>query len=277
MAINPDITSSKGILNTFPSSLCRSYEVDGVGIVLCHQGEFIFSLNGKKNIAKTGEILFLPEGGRFCVEHQSDDLRVQFLFYRTEPIRNILGNEVVAMSLYSKMEPEPCHLWVTGEEEQLVHYMGLLDSTLNDTNNPYTLYEQRLLLLSLTHRLCAIYSRRFQPLGEAIGRKHEVFIRLIKLIEQHYNEQRSVEFYADKLCLTPKYLSAISKEVCGYTVQELVFKSIIRKAISLLKNTQKNAQEISNELNFPNASYFGTFFKKQTGMSPQQYRNSLQQ
>ena len=65
---------------------------------------------------------------------------------------------------------------------------------------------------------------------------------------------------------------ALSKSVCGFTVQELIFKSIIRKSISLLKNTQKNIQEIADFFNFPNASYFGTFFKKQTGMSPQQYR-----
>ena len=88
-------------------------------------------------------------------------------------------------------------------------------------------------------------------------------------------EERGVEFYADKLCLSPKYLSAVSKSICGYTVQELVFKAIIRKSISLLKNTQKDIQEISNAFGFPNASYFGTFFKKQVGVSPQQYRKNL--
>lgn len=87
--------------------------------------------------------------------------------------------------------------------------------------------------------------------------------------------ERGVEFYADKLCLSPKYLSAVSKSICGYTVQELVFKAIIRKSISLLKNTQLDIQEISNAFGFPNASYFGTFFKKQMGMSPQQYRKNL--
>ena len=274
--MNRDIYSSKGVIKAFPSALCHPCELEGVGIVLCYQGDFVFSLNGKKTVARKGEILFLPEGGSFRVVHQSDDLQVRFLFYRIEPIRKLLGNEVVAMSLYNRMTPEPHHLWVTGEEKELERYIELLDTTLEDTSNPYTIYEQKLLLLSLTHRLCAIYSRRFQPLGETMERKHEVFIQLIKLIEEHYTEQRSVEFYADKLCLTPKYLSALSKEVCGYTVQELVFKSVIRKAISLLKNTQKSAQEISNELNFPNPSYFGTFFKKQTGLSPQQYRNSLQ-
>lgn len=133
-------------------------------------------------------------------------------------------------------------------------------------------YECKLLLLALTHRLCSIYSRKLQAASGKVGRKNEVFMKLIELIERYYMQERGVEFYADKLCLSPKYLSLVSKKISGYTVQELVFKAIVRKCISLLKNTQKTIQEISDEMNFPNASYFGTFFKKQTGFSPLQYR-----
>ena len=138
--------------------------------------------------------------------------------------------------------------------------------------NAFNHYEQKLLLLALTYRICSIYHRKLITGNDSVGHKNEIFIRLIQLIEQHYMQERGVEFYADKLCLSPKYLSALSKTICGYTVQQLVFKAIIRKSISLLKNSQKNIQEISDYFNFPNASYFGTFFKKQTGMSPLYYR-----
>ena len=115
--------------------------------------------------------------------------------------------------------------------------------------------------------------RRFNTWKEPVlSRDKEIAREFVQLVWQYYTKERGVDFYADKLCLSPKYLSALSKSICGYTVQELVFKSIIRKSISLLKNTQKNVQEISDFFNFPNASYFGTFFKKQIGMSPQQYR-----
>ena len=150
--------------------------------------------------------------------------------------------------------------------------MSLLDSTLEMEDNTFNRYEQKLLLLGLTYRICSIYNRKLMNLKTSVGHKHDIFIRLIQLIDKYYIEQRGVEFYADKLCLSPKYLSALSKSVCGYTVQELIFKSIVRKSISLLKNTQKSIQEISDYFNFPNPSYFGTFFKKQTGLSPQQYR-----
>lgn len=176
------------------------------------------------------------------------------------------------MYLYMQLRTEPCYVWNTGDEEEVLKYMSLLDNTLQMQDNTFNHYEQKILLLGLTYRICSVYNRKLMNLKTTVGHKHEIFMHLIQLIEKYYTEQRGVEFYADKLCLSPKYLSALSKSVCGFTVQELVFKSILRKSISLLKNTQKSVQEISNYFNFPNASSFGTFFKKQTGVSPRQYR-----
>jgi hypothetical protein len=178
------------------------------------------------------------------------------------------------MYLYSQLVPKPCYVWQTGEEDELLRYMMQLDATLLQ-NDTFRQYEQKLLLLALTHRLCSLYNRKLMNNQNAMGHRNEVFLKLISLIEQYYMQERGVEFYADKLCLSPKYLSVICKSICGYTVKDLVSKSIIRKSISLLKNTQKNIQEIADMFNFPNASFFGTFFKKQMGMSPGQYRKNI--
>lgn len=266
------ICSSEGVLCAFPPSLKSPFLINGVGLVICRQGNFTFILNQKTFSAKAGETLFIPKESQFQVLQESSDIEIFIFTYQTEPIKDIIGNSVVSMNLYSHLATEPCHVWKTGEEEEVLKYMSLLDSTLQMEENTFNYYEQKLLLLALTYRLCSIYNRKLIANAASLGYKHDSFIRLIQLIEQYYTQQRGVEFYADKLCLSPKYLSALSKSICGYTVQELVFKSIIRKSISLLKNTQKNIQEISDYFNFPNASYFGTFFKKQTGMSPQQYR-----
>ena len=105
-----------------------------------------------------------------------------------------------------------------------------------------------------------------------MDRKIEIFEELVHLIEEHYTRERSVAFYADKLCLTPKYLTVLVKSLCGKTVQQLIFRAIIRRSIFLMKNTNKTIQQIAYELSFPNASAFGTFFKKHTGLSPKHYR-----
>lgn len=267
-----NICSSEGMLCSFPTSLKKPFMINGAGLIVCRQGNFTFSLNMKVFSAQAGETVFIPEDSLFQVLSESEDLQLFIFIYQIEPIRDIIGNSVAAMYLYMQLRTEPCYVWNTGDEKEVLKYMSLLDNTLHLDNNTFNDYEQRLLLLGLTYRICSIYNRKLMNLKTTVGHKHEIFIRLIQLIDAHYTEERGVEFYADKLCLSPKYLSALSKSVCGFTVQELIFKSIIRKSISLLKNTQKNIQEIADFFNFPNASYFGTFFKKQTGMSPQQYR-----
>ena len=272
LSIGEYICSSEGMLCSFHTSLKKPFMINGAGLIVCRQGNFTFSLNMKVFSAQAGETVFIPEDSLFQVLSESEDLQLFIFIYQIEPIRDIIGNSVATMYLYMQLRTEPCYVWNTGDEEEVLKYMSLLDNTLHLDNNTFNDNEQRLLLLGLTYRICSIYNRKLMNLKTTVGHKHEIFIRLIQLIDAHYTEERGVEFYADKLCLSPKYLSALSKSVCGFTVQELIFKSIIRKSISLLKNTQKNIQEIADFFNFPNASYFGTFFKKQTGMSPQQYR-----
>ena len=71
-------------------------------------------------------------------------------------------------------------------------------------NDTFRQYEQKLLLLALTHRLCSLYNRKLMNNQNAAGHRNEVFLKLISLIEQYYMQERGVEFYADKLCLSPK-------------------------------------------------------------------------
>mgnify|MGYP005766453861 CR=1 FL=1 len=93
-----------------------------------------------------------------------------------------------------------------------------------------------------------------------------------ELVVEHYLKQRNVGFYADRLCLTPKYLSKVIKRLSGHTVPEWISRILVLHAQVLLKSSKQTVQQIALELNFPNASFFGRFFKKHTGMTPGQYR-----
>jgi AraC family transcriptional activator of pobA len=277
LTVGKDICCLEGEVKAFPKILCKPFLMNYVGLIVCEKGYFCFDVDKKKFTARAGETVFLSEGNNFSIGELSDDLRVSILFYHIDPIREILGSSIVAMYLYTTLTPEPCYVWTSGEESDLARYIALLGRHRKSAQNPFDNHECKLLLLALTYRLCSIYSRRIIEEKNVAGHKIDTFIKLIRLIEKYYMQERGVAFYADKLCLSPKYLSALSKSVCGYTVQELVFRAIIRKSIFWLKNTNKSVQEISDDLNFPNASFFGTFFKKQTGLAPSYYRISAEE
>ena len=259
--------------NDFPRLLMQPFYSDYVGIVVCHQGMFRFCVDGTSFAVSMGETVFLSPGILFHVQEVSADLRYTLLFYRVEQIRHMLGNTVVSMRLYSTLYPQSCTVAHTGYEEMLTSYARmLLDLEQKEKQDAYSLHEQKLLLMAVTYRLCSIFSASFLKEGKEMRRKIETFEMLVKLIEENFMRERSVAFYADQLCITPKYLSVIVKSVCGKTVQQLIFKAIIRRSIYLMKNTDKTIQQIASDLSFPNASSFGTFFKKHTGLSPKNYR-----
>lgn len=210
-----DICCLEGEVKAFPKILCKPFLMNYVGLIVCEKGYFCFDVDKKKFTARAGETVFLSEGNNFSIGELSDDLRVSILFYHIDPIREILGSSIVAMYLYTTLTPEPCYVWTSGEESDLARYIALLGRHRKSAQNPFDNHECKLLLLALTYRLCSIYSRRIIEEKNVAGHKIDTFIKLIRLIEKYYMQERGVAFYADKLCLSPKYLSALSKSVCG--------------------------------------------------------------
>ena len=111
------ICSSEGVLSSFPTVLKEPFMIDGVGLVICRQGSFTFILNQKSFSAKAGDTLFLPKDSLFQVLYSSADVEVFIFIYQTDPIRDIIGNSVVSMNLYSHLATEPCYVWNTREED----------------------------------------------------------------------------------------------------------------------------------------------------------------
>ena len=105
------------------------------------------------------------------------------------------------------------------------------------------------------------------------GRTRLIFDNFMKLVEEYHTMHRNVGFYADKLNLTPKYLSKLVKVSSGRSAPEWIDAYVILEAKNLLKHSNIAIKEIVYKLNFPNQSVFYKFFKMRTGMTPSEYRN----
>ncbi|GAA3768068.1 helix-turn-helix domain-containing protein [Flavobacterium ginsengiterrae] len=102
--------------------------------------------------------------------------------------------------------------------------------------------------------------------------QNPIFQNFKILLFKDFLKQRSVEYYADSLNVTRKYLSEVIKKNSGKTASEWITEVVIQEAKVLLQNKSLTINQISDELNFQNQSAFGRFFKNHTGISPLEYR-----
>ncbi|WP_234347412.1 helix-turn-helix domain-containing protein [Parabacteroides bouchesdurhonensis] len=107
-----------------------------------------------------------------------------------------------------------------------------------------------------------------------LSRKEELFEQFLQLLFEHCKEQHVVTFYAEKLFITPQYLSLILKELTGKSANKWIDDALIIEAKMLLKAPQATVQQVADTLHFSDQSTFGKFFKKHMGISPMEYRKS---
>ena len=166
----------------------------------------------------------------------------------------------------------PC-ISLKGEElKHIMEYYTMFWERTNDEVNEFTRDILVTLLVSMLYEVYSIYRNRVPRNMARKNRKEVLFDQFMRMLSECYKKERSVNYYAKHLYLTPKHLSSVVKEVSGKTAGEWIDNFVIFEAKSLLKTSQKNIQEIADELNFANQSFFGKYFKHYTGMSPKDYR-----
>ena len=145
------------------------------------------------------------------------------------------------------------------EQQQVEHYFTLIWGDL---------------LASLLYYLEYIAQNSIEQNPAQLTRQEEIFQRFISLVNTHSKKERNVNFYADKLCLTPRYLNTVIRQASQQTVMDWINQSIILEAKVLLKHSNLLVYQVSDELNFPNPSFFSKFFKRMTGMTPHEYQQT---
>ena len=149
-----------------------------------------------------------------------------------------------------------------------------VSSLMNQHDNPYR--EEIIKHLFSAHYYgLGYYMHGLQSQPSAMTAQQEKCDKFMTLVAENFKTQRDIGFYADKLCVTSKYLSTMLKQETGMTALDWIEKHVVLYAKSCLSSTSMSIQEISDELDFPSQSVFGKYFKRVEGMSPKAYRQSL--
>lgn len=174
-------------------------------------------------------------------------------------------------SLFMSINNNPVVPLSDANLQSTVTYYTLLKDAIKNTENPYRMETVKHLTKAFFYGTMYQFHR---VLEEKNRTKHEILMdKFLTLAKKYYKQERNAAFYADKLCLTPKYMSTLIKANTGLSVNNWIDRYVILEAKALLKSTNMTIQQISDELNFPSQSFFGKYFKRIEGISPREYRN----
>ena len=157
------------------------------------------------------------------------------------------------------------------EKKRIAAFFDLLWDIVHD--KPFPRDMVRSVISALFHQINIYRMREISAESGRLTRQEEVFNRFLSLVNKYAIRERSVVFYADRLYLTPRYLSTLIRQTSGRTVMDWVNEAVVQEAKLLLRHSDKLVYQIADELNFPNASFFCKYFRRLTGKTPHEYRH----
>ena len=180
------------------------------------------------------------------------------------------------MPLFLQFSSLPCMELTHAESQSLRSFISMVEQELKGSETDFSSEIIGGLIAATIYKVGDILTHYLTEHPEVDSpihnRAEEYFRQFTELLGEHYKHERSVGFYARQLCITPKYLTTLIKRISGKSVSEWIDNYVILEAKTLLKYSNMSVQEIADYLNFPNQSFFGSYFKRNAGMSPSQYK-----
>lgn len=269
---NTNLMSGIDIYGNFKHLFEIPTKVSSYLFLLCIRGTCKVSLHLTQYTMKKGSLMVILPDLYFQVIEQSSDCRFIFSGFAAELVRcsNLFSKTLeYTPSIFEK----PLIQLDKKASELLYSYMRLLIKAKNVSNNLITEEQASLSYTQLILGLSSLITNG-KSITQQYNRNHEIVKELVRMVVLNYHTERNVGFYADKMHLSPQHLSTTIKKITGKTLTDIISSFIINDAKAKLKSSEMTIQEIAYSLNFPDISFFGKYFKRYTGMSPKQYRNS---
>lgn len=250
----------------------RSFHLGVVTICVCRSGELKFSINGKPQVLSAGRMYI--NFGDMVVSNvsKSNDFSATAI---------VVSHDFLQESVMSLMHLWPYLLYITenpvvelGEMEmqRVIMNYRLIIERLTQKDHAYRREATIANLQACYLDVCDCLNKKVTLRAKLQQRSYGIFDQFVRLVVANYVQHRDVQWYADAMQITPKYLSEVVKDVSGRTSSQWIANFVVTELKSLLRNTDLSIKEIAVEMNFANQSFLGKYFKNIVGKSPVEYR-----
>jgi len=256
----------------------NSMRVDMLTFVICTRGSSQMEIDGILYMLERNEILVCSPNHIINNRMMSDDFDGKILCMAQRGVLDQISESGLWKKAFSFID-NPV-ISVSEETIRLLELYG--EVLLTKTAMAKTPYHNEILFsivkAVLYEMLANVNVRQDHDSSiDVMSQKEVQFKRFIKLLSDCRIKPRSVGWYADQLCITPKYLSTLCRQVSGKTAFDWINKFVLMDIRYWLKNTDKSIKEIAGLLNFPSLSFFGKYCRHHLGISPTEYRKRLRE
>ena len=242
-------------------------------IGLCTKGRIKYRMNTQEVTVHAGEMLVVSERHVIDGYQPSEDMEGLCIMMSVDFFHEIIKSVHDISSLFVVARMQPVMKLEDDEIETFKDYFQVVKQKITDNYNHFRKDLIRTLMLAMFYDVGNVIYR-VKNFDESLRRSEKVFTNFLKMVEENCRKERRLAWYAQQLNITPKYLSEAVKRVSGRSAVEWVENYVTMELRVLLKNSTKTIKEIANEMNFPNQSFLGKYFKEHVGVTPSEYRKS---
>ena len=248
--------------------------VSMTAVVICTSGKVQGFINGKQIELHQNQVAIVPQNVTVTDVMVSPDFNLKAMFLTNRILQSFLREK---MNVWNDMMYVHRNHIVTMDEDEILFYTHFYDmmklTFTRGMGNPFRTDVIQSLLRSAILGLCGAMKQYLPADIELKGKTSDVhFQRFLDLLHSIDVKHRTVEAYANDLCISPKYLTAICKKNSGKTANEWITEHVLEDIRYYLKQTDLSIKQICAQLGFPNPSFFGKYVKDHFGMTPMQLR-----
>ena len=248
------------------------FKTDVVTAIICLKGTMKGHINTDYYVTKSPCLFIVFPEQILQYESFSEDFSALFIVMSQRFLNELSLNLPESFTSWLSIKKNACIPLGERSLKSIINYFNMMKETAHTKGNPYRMQ----IAINLTRAFFYGAGYYFHNLSETSAKTHnhneELTEKFLNLVQTHYKQERGLNFYAKKMCLTPKHLAKVIKENSERTANEWIDERVILVAKALLKSTNMTIQQISDELNFPSQSFFGKYFKRITGISPREYK-----
>ena len=246
------------------------FKMDVTTIILCSRGRMRGKVDLKSYAPEAPGLFIVLPDQILQYEYISGDFKGDFIILSKEFTNDLLLSIHERFPLYRSIQDNSWIPLTEAELKSMTDYYFMFKKTLQMENNPHRTDIIKHLLQAFFYSSGYHLHKMISP--EKQSKQDLLMKRFLDLVKINFKRERGVEFYADKLCLTPKYLSKVVKQNSEKSASEWINDFVILEAKAVLRSTNMTIQQISDALNFSSQSFFGKYFKRRVGVSPKEYR-----